>query len=430
MSGRARPLVGSSPVWVTELDLVAPPPRLVAPPPPGGVGTYELVYLLLRVGSEPLAMANHALVDGELDVAAVIDEATATHGARIDELARRSLRVCDVLGHDTPPISVVIGTYRRPEKVAACVARVLKQGYPAPFEVIVVENGRIDDATERILADRFGADARVRHLSILEPGLSRARNVGLAAAHHPITAFLSDDILVDSHWMLAIARGFARHDDVRCVLGYCPQLYLDTEQQQTFEHLMRWGSENGFEPFLASDAGRADPLHPYRIASYNGSNMSFDTDYFRRSGGFDEALGPGTPARGGEDLDAPVRVLLAGHDVSFEPAALGWHNDEQAGRGFASHMFTYGLGLTAFLASHALDPRCRRPLFVRAIRGARYVLPSGPAGSASPFPRARVRRRYWLANVAGRLAGPVALVRSRRAGHRIGPVEVSGATTP
>ena len=61
--------------------------------------------------------------------------------------------------------------------------------------------------------------------------------------------------------------------------------------------------------------------------------MSFDTAWFQARG-FDETLGPGTLSRGGEDIDAPIRVLLSGGQCVFEPAAIGWHADRYDDRSF------------------------------------------------------------------------------------------------
>ncbi len=53
--------------------------------------------------------------------------------------------------------------------------------------------------------------------------------------------------------------------------------------------------------------------------------MAFRTEALRSIGGFDVALGAGTPARGGEDIDVAVRLLLAGLLVVRQPAAVIWH---------------------------------------------------------------------------------------------------------
>ncbi len=400
------------PIWVGEFDLLAPPPRLLIQRTALGE-PFGAAYVLLRAGSEPLGMALFDLVDGEIN----IDEVKQAAYERIGTEALAAHEASSLTGRDaitfpTPAISVVIGTHRRPERVAACVAEVLKQDYPAPFEVIVVENGVGGDETERAVLDQFGSDDRVSYVGERRPGLSLARNIGLNLARHPVTAFLSDDILVDATWLQAVARGFGRSSDVRCVLGYCPAVYLETKNQRTFERMMSWSTAYGFEPFLASSLQSTDPLYPYRVGMCNGSNMAFNTEVFRQLGGFNESLGPGTPARGGEDIDAPIRVLVEGFDVAYEPAALGWHADRLDTGQFAQRMYTYGIGLTAFLASHLFDQRTRPPLLSRIPRGLKYVLlPS--MDRARRQITAAVPLRYRLANGVGRLVGPVLLLRSR-----------------
>ena len=50
--------------------------------------------------------------------------------------------------------------------------------------------------------------------------------------------------------------------------------------------------------------------------------MAFRTAVLRDLGGFDEALGTGTPAQGGEDLLMFVRLLSGGGRLAYEPAAF------------------------------------------------------------------------------------------------------------
>ncbi len=41
---------------------------------------------------------------------------------------------------------------------------------------------------------------------------------------------------------------------------------------------------------------------------------------------FDTALGPATPARGGEDIDAFLQIILAGYRLVYEPRSLVRHH--------------------------------------------------------------------------------------------------------
>ena len=419
-----------TPLWVSEIELADPPPRIVADRPLAEGERYQRARILIRLQGEPLGVMSVALVRGEAPVEAVVAEACEQFAPAIERrlgadwrrrvhgsLPLLSPELAAVVDDpDLPGVTVVVGTRNRPDHAVNCVARVLKQTYPGPIEVIVVDNGASSDATGTAVAAEFGDDERVRYIHETRPGLSRARNIGLAAASHPITAFLSDDIVVDSLWLAAVVRAFRRAPDVRCVVGYCPPLYLDTEAQLVFEKTMAWGWRNGFEARLVGPHLAQDRLYPYRIGIGVGANMSFDTAWFQATGGFDETLGPGTIARGGEDLDAPIRVLLDGGQCVYEPAAIGWHADRYDDRGFGTHMYTYGVGLTAFLASHLADPRTRWQVVRRAPFGARYLLaPEALPDSIARLDDVPMRFRHVVANMAGRFVGPMLWLRSRRA---------------
>ncbi len=407
-------------ILVGQLELTAGPDQLIDLHSSASARRYGRARLLVRHRGDPVGMMTVGLSSGRLDVEAALTEANHRFAQAIE--ARCAAQRPTV---EHRPTSVVIATRNRPDHAVTCVQHVLRQRYPAPFEIIVVDNGATSDDTEAAIQAQFSDEPRVRYLRDPRKGLSRARNIGLAAARFPVTAFLSDDIQVDELWLEGVALGFARDARVRCVVGLCPPAYLDTEEQLVFEQAMGWGWRSGFEPSLAEASRPGDPLFPYRIGIGNGANMSFETSYFRHAGGFDEILGPGTPARGGEDLDAPVRVLLAGYEVAFEPSALGWHADRYDDRSFTSHMYTYGMGLTAFLARHAIDRTCRRTLLRRLPRGALYLLtmPRGRPESTDPgvlLVMPSMRWRHVAANLAGRLVGPVAVARSYWVRHREG----------
>lgn len=414
------------PLWVGEIDVADPATALAgrATTPSGDL--YTRARILARFQGEPLGLLTLPMATGSLDIDEVRAAAVDQFGDRIETIAgpgwsrssppRTGLPSdLQALADGAPPaVSVVIGTRNRPDHVTDCVQRVLKQHYPSPIEVIVVDNGASDGATRAAIAAAYENDDRVRYMTEVRPGLSRARNIGLSAARYPITAFLSDDIRVDPLWLLAVARGFDRHPEVSCVTGICPPAYLDTTEQLLFEAAMAWGSRQGYDAVVHRYDSDTDRLHPYRTGSFaTGANMSFRTERFRQLGGFDENLGPGTLARGGEDLDAPVRVLAAGDRVAFEPAAIGWHADRFDDRPFTAHLYTYGLGLTAFLAKHLADRRLRSGL-LRRIPAGLPVLVKGFDESddvlCQEFP---IPFRYHLWHLAGRLMGPVAYVRSR-----------------
>ncbi len=429
--GGQRRLGVDTPMWVAEFDVGSPPARLAASGPAPSGEPYTVARVLIRFQGEPLGVMTVDLADGEVDVADLRSAAAERFSSQIASLAEPGwtaaaeplpaipAELLALADQPLPAVSVVIGTMNRPRQLVECVELVLKQDYPSPIEVIVVDNGATDSATGDAVAASFGKDDRVRYMVEARPGLSRARNIGLSAARYPVTAFLSDDIRVDALWLLALARGFARNADVHCVTGVCPPLYLDSEQQLLFESSMAWGTRQGFQPVLYAFDHPGDPVHPYRVGSFaNGSNMAFDTERFRSMGGFDESLGPGTKARGGEDLDAPIRILRAGGFVAFEPAVIGWHADKYDGRPFGQHMYSYGLGLTAFLTKHLMERDTRSALLRRIPKGLPILLKAFSERDRSISDQVAVPIKYHAWHLAGRAAGPVVYLWNRRRSQR------------
>ncbi len=117
-----------------------------------------------------------------------------------------------------------------------------------------------------------------------------------------------------------------------------------------------------------------DGLFPYSPGIFGtGASFAVRADVLQELGGFDEALGAGTRTAGGEDLDAFVRIVLAGHTLVYEPAAVVWHQHRSDLDGLRRQMFAYGTGLSAFLAKHLLDRSTRRAVLTRIPRGLRRL---------------------------------------------------------
>ena len=64
----------------------------------------------------------------------------------------------------------------------------------------------------------------------------------------------------------------------------------------------------------------------------------------RRMGGFDPAIGPGTPTRSGEDLWLFMRLAQEGYVLGFEPASLVHHTHRRDMDGLRRQIYSYGVG--------------------------------------------------------------------------------------
>src|SRR5262249_25581570 len=109
-------------------------------------------------------------------------------------------------------LSIVVSTCANPETTIDCVRTILA-AVRERFEVIVVENRPEASPVAAALAAAFPGDERVRYVEERRPGLSSARNAGLAAAQGELVAFTDDDVHVDECWDTAVRMAFAANPE-------------------------------------------------------------------------------------------------------------------------------------------------------------------------------------------------------------------------
>ena len=129
----------------------------------------------------------------------------------------------------------------------------------------------------------------------------------------------------------------------------------------------------------------------YATGSFgHGANMAFRRQALRELGGFDVALGAGTPTCGGEDLAMFARLIWRGYGVGFEPAALAHHTHRRDDQGLRRQIEGYGVGWGALLLALAVeDPRHLGRMLGTAPRGARALSTSYRRKLRSRHPKHR-----------------------------------------
>jgi hypothetical protein len=130
----------------------------------------------------------------------------------------------------------------------------------------------------------------------------------------------------------------------------------------------------------------------------------------RDLGGFDTELGPGTPAKGGEDLDLFLRVILRGGRLVYEPSSVAWHRHRRHYPELRRQIHEYGIGLAALITKLLFGPATGLEILRRVPQGLVFLLsPSSPkhASKVAGYPPV-----LSFLELAGMLKGPLAYLRS------------------
>lgn len=214
-------------------------------------------------------------------------------------------------------ISAIVCTYNRYEDLADSLTSLTEQTLPRDrYEIIVVDNSS-DVKTQK----SFWRRNRTRFDVIVdiqaEPGLSRARNVGIRRASAPIVAFCDDDAIVSGEWLASLVSLF--HDEPKAGVGGGPVVPIWPKAPPPWLH--PWLS--GFFTIVERGAARRRMEEGEWLA---GTNVAFRREPLIEVGGFDEALGRrGTLLLSNEDLEIVRRLAERGLYSFYEPSALVRH---------------------------------------------------------------------------------------------------------
>ena len=311
-----------------------------------------------------------------------------------------------------PSVSVVVCTRNREHQLKQCLDALCRQQYPR-FEIVVVDNTTGSSHVFDIV-DELDAPVPVRIVIEAEPGLARARNRGASVSSGSVVAFIDDDAIPADHWLTELAAGYTVTPHAAAVNGSIFPGAIETEAQELF---FQYGGHSKGRTFAAqiidpSMPGSQSPLYPLPPFGAGG-NMSVRREALLHVGGFDEALGAGSPACGGEETGLFTQLLLAGYTIAYRPSALVWHTDRADLTDLVKQMQSLGTSLTAYYTSMIVrDPRLITKLIAllpQAIRDLRGASGSVRTATMSPsFPN-----ELMQSNRRGMMFGPIGYLRGR-----------------
>ncbi len=195
-------------------------------------------------------------------------------------------------------VSVIICTRDRCESLAETLKAIDAINRPDDMcvELVVVDNGSSDN-TAQVVHECCLREMDVRYVLEPSPGLSKARNRGLASARGEIILFTDDDIVPPPNWIEGMCRPIVDNNADATAGGVRLAAYL-LKPWMTVVH----------RRFLAS----SEEINPASPKSMVGANMAFSRNVLTRVPGFDTELGSGALGFG-EDYMFASSLLAAGY---------------------------------------------------------------------------------------------------------------------
>lgn len=245
-----------------------------------------------------------------------------------------------VMPRPTANISVIVLTWNGQDYVVKCLESLLAQE-PAPFEIIVVDNGSTD-GTPDLVAQRFPGVILIRNERNL--GFSAGNNAGLRAATGDVIILLNDDTEVHPGFLSAVSLAF--QDPAVGVVG-CKLLYPDGTIQHAGGYL--YGVRGESEHMGRGAPGDEHCNQAIEPEFVTGAALGIRRACLAQIGPLDEGF---TPVYY-EDIDWCYRARAAGWRILYVPEGVVTHHESAtADRSHYRHKMNLNHGRVRFLLKH------------------------------------------------------------------------------
>ncbi|HEX3882476.1 MAG TPA: glycosyltransferase family 2 protein [Stellaceae bacterium] len=255
--------------------------------------------------------------------------------------------------------SIVIPSYRRPGLLVRALNRCLaQQGVDSPFEIVVVDNDPAGSAAPVVAEIAKSAAVPVRYALEARPGISHARNTGVATASGRYLVFLDDDEEPVPGWLAAFVATMRQTGADLAVGPVYPEFAVTSADAYRRRKYTR-------------DAGVPTGTRLVRWSGI-GNTILDKARCFAGDQPFDPALG----LTGGEDTVFLHQLLQAGRKLVW-CAEAAVHETVPADRLDPQYLlrraFRGGQGVT-FMCTAVNPPQPLRAVRMMAVGGAQLVV--------------------------------------------------------
>jgi cellulose synthase/poly-beta-1,6-N-acetylglucosamine synthase-like glycosyltransferase len=231
-----------------------------------------------------------------------------------------------------PFVSIIVPAFNEELVIANTIVSLLASDY-SNYEIIVVDDGSQDD-TSKVVAERFGADARVRLITVANGGKAAALNTGLHHARGEVVIALDADTLFAPQTVGALVRRFY-DKEIGAVAG-------NAKVGNRVNLITRW---QALEYITSQNLDRRAFASLNCITVVPGAVGAWRKDLVIEAGGFpSDTLA--------EDQDLTLRIRRLGYKIGYEETAIAWTEAPHDLRSLAKQRFRWSYGTLQCMWKH------------------------------------------------------------------------------
>ncbi len=215
-----------------------------------------------------------------------------------------------------PSLSILIAAYNEEDSIAQTLESILRQEYPMPLEVIVVDDGSTDSTPQRVQAfiarhDTSQGSCRFQLLSLeRNVGKANALNRGLAQVHHELVATIDADSYLFANALRRIASNI--QDGPPATAAVAGTVLVRNSRNNWLTRLQEWDYFLGI-----AIVKRAQSLFQGTLVA-QGAFSIYRTRVLRELGGWPDTVG--------EDIVLTWAILRRGLRVGYAENAFVFTN--------------------------------------------------------------------------------------------------------
>jgi len=218
--------------------------------------------------------------------------------------------------------SVIIPLYNRPQEIDELLATLTKQTY-TQFEVLVIEDGSVNDARE--IVGKYANRLDLRYFVKPNEGQGFARNYGFERAKGDYFVIFDSDCLIPEDYLEIVAAYLYEHD-LDAYGGPDAAHESFTPVQKAISYAMT-------SPFTTGGIrGNKKHIGQFHPRSFN---MGVSREVWEKVGGF-------ILTRLGEDIEYSIRIHENGFKIGLIPAAKVYHKRRTSFAQFYKQLHFFG----------------------------------------------------------------------------------------